>query len=136
MTEMELIEKAKEALKYAYVPYSRFRVGAALEASDGTVFTGCNVENSAYPNTYCAERTALVKAVSEGYRKFTRIAIVAEKAMPYPCGACRQSLLEFAPDLEIIVHWNGKTEKACLRDMLSFGFGANAFPMEENGEAE
>ena len=87
----------------AYVPYSRFPVGAALECEDGTVFTGCNVENAALGSTICAERTACCKAVSEGHRSFKRVAIYADSEnWPTPCGACRQFLYEFAPDMEIL----------------------------------
>ena len=85
MTDERLLEMAIEARKNAYVPYSGYAVGAALETKDGHVFTGCNVENAAYGNTLCAERTALVKAVSEGYREFTKIAIAASGSAPYPC---------------------------------------------------
>ena len=103
MTDRELVSMAKKASLNAYVPYSRFSVGAALECDDGTVFTGCNVENAALGSTICAERTACVKAVSEGKRKFVRIAIYADSQnWPTPCGACRQFLAEFAPDIEIL----------------------------------
>ena len=91
MNDRELLNLAKEAAQFAYVPYSHFPVGAALECEDGTIFTGCNVENAAYGDTICAERTAVVKAVSEGYTKFKRIAIWGEgKGYCMPCGSCRQ----------------------------------------------
>lgn len=103
MTDRELLNLAKEASENAYVPYSKFKVGAALECSDGTVFTGCNVENAALGSTICAERTAACKAVSEGHRDFTRIAIWAEgENYCMPCGACRQFLVEFGGDLEVL----------------------------------
>ena len=93
MTKEELCKKAQEMLKMAYVPYSHFPVGAALESEDGTVFTGCNIENAAYGPTNCAERTAVFKAVSEGHRKFKRIAIAtAGEKMSGPCGVCRQEI--------------------------------------------
>ena len=96
MTDIELLEIAKKASENAYAPYSKFNVGAALECADGKVFTGCNVENSAYGDTICAERTAMVKAVSEGCKKFARIAIWADsKDYCYPCGSCRQFMIEF-----------------------------------------
>ncbi len=103
MTDRELLNIAKEASKNAYVPYSRFPVGAALECDDGTVFTGCNVENAALGSTICAERTAVCKAVSEGHRKFIRIAIYGEgEGYCMPCGACRQVLCEFSKDMEVL----------------------------------
>ena len=104
MTDRELMSMAKEASLNAYVPYSKFAVGAALECTDGKVYTGCNVENAALGDTICAERTACVKAVSEGHREFRRIAIYAdsENWCP-PCGSCRQFLSEFARDQELEV---------------------------------
>jgi cytidine deaminase len=103
MNDRELLRIAKEASLNAYVPYSGFPVGAALECADGTVFTGCNVENAAYGDTICAERTAVVKAVSEGQRSFTRIAIYGEgKGYCMPCGSCRQVLAEFSPEMEVL----------------------------------
>jgi cytidine deaminase len=99
-----LIETARLVRLNAHAPYSRFLVGAALEAKDGRVFTGCNVENATYGLTVCAERVALFKAISEGAREFVRIAIVADTADPTPpCGACRQLLWEFGGNLEIIL---------------------------------
>jgi cytidine deaminase len=103
MNDRELLRIAKEASLNAYVPYSGFPVGAALECEDGTVYTGCNVENAAYGDTICAERTAVVKAVSEGQRSFTRIAIYGEgKGYCMPCGSCRQVLAEFSPEMEVL----------------------------------
>ena len=103
MNDRELLKLAEDAAKFAYVPYSHFPVGAALECEDGTVFTGCNVENAAYGDTICAERTAVVKAVSEGYTKFKRIAIWGEgKGYCMPCGSCRQVLSEFGNDIEVL----------------------------------
>ena len=103
MNDRELLRIAKEASLNAYVPYSGFPVGAALECEDGTVYTGCNVENAAYGDTICAERTAVVKAVSEGRRSFTRIAIYGEgQGYCMPCGSCRQVLAEFSPEIEVL----------------------------------
>ena len=103
MNDRELLRIAKEASLNAYVPYSGFTVGAALECEDGTVYTGCNVENAAYGDTICAERTAVVKAVSEGRRAFTRIAIYGEgQSYCMPCGSCRQVLAEFSPEMEVL----------------------------------
>ena len=103
MNDRELLRIAKEASLNAYVPYAGFPVGAALECEDGTVYTGCNVENAAYGDTICAERTAVVKAVSEGQRRFTRIAIYGEgQGYCMPCGSCRQVLSEFSPEMEVL----------------------------------
>ena len=103
MTDRELLNLAQEASEKAYAPYSKFKVGAALECADGTVFTGCNVENAALGSTICAERTAACKAVSEGHRDFCRIAIFAEgENYCMPCGACRQFLSEFSGDMEVL----------------------------------
>ena len=103
MNDRQLLDMAKEASKNAYAPYSRFCVGAALEAADGRVFTGCNVENAALGSTICAERTACVKAVSEGKKSFRRIAIYADSQnWATPCGACRQCLAEFSPEMEVL----------------------------------
>ena len=129
MTERELVDRAFAMLERSYAPYSHFPVGAALECADGTVFTGCNVENAAYGSTICAERTALVKAVSEGHRDdFVRIAIVGRSEdYCWPCGSCRQVLFEFAPDLEcLIARGDGDYVKLPLRELLSHGFGPKA----------
>lgn len=119
----ELVNKAKEALQFSYAPYSHFRVGACLLAADGRIFTGCNIENASYGATNCAERTALFKAVSEGAREFTAIAIAAEKTMAWPCGICRQALNEFAPELRVIVACDDLREEARLSDLLPHSFG-------------
>lgn len=106
MTEKELIHLAYEAEKMAYAPYSKFYVGAALLTEDGKVYTGCNVENSSYGASICAERTAALKAVSDGRRKFAAIAIVSSsESFTYPCGICRQFLSEFMrEDGKVILH--------------------------------
>ena len=124
MTEQELCQKAVEMLDRAYVPYSHFPVGAALECADGTVFTGCNVENAAYGPTICAERTAIVKAVSEGHRDFVRIAIAGKSEdFCVPCGTCRQVMKEFAPDLAVIcLNGKGESKKFTLKELLPYGF--------------
>ena len=103
MNDRELMSIAREASLNAYVPYSHFAVGAALECMDGSVYTGCNVENAALGSTICAERTACCKAVSEGKRNFRRIAISADSEnWCTPCGACRQFLAEFSPEMEVL----------------------------------
>jgi len=103
MSDRELMNTAMEAAKMAYVPYSSFPVGAALECEDGKVFTGCNVENAAYGGTICAERTAVCKAVSEGHRKFKRIAVWGKSEdYCWPCGACRQFLAEFGLNIRVL----------------------------------
>jgi cytidine deaminase len=100
----ELIAAARRARRYARADFSGFRVGAALETTAGTVVTGCNIENATYGLTICAERVAMFKALSEGHRRFSRIAIVADTASATPpCGACRQILWEFGGDLEVIL---------------------------------
>ena len=125
MTDQELVELAFAMLDRSYAPYSNFPVGAAQEGSDGVVYTGCNVENAAYGSCICAERTALVKAVSEGCRSFHRLAVVGNSAdFCWPCGACRQMLYEFAPDLEILAaNKDHQFVKYTLRQLLPCGFG-------------
>ena len=126
MTDEKLLEMAVGMLERSYVPYSHYPVGAALLGKDGVVYTGCNVENAAYGNTLCAERTALCKAVSEGCREFEAIAIASRSSAPFPCGACRQSLYEFAPDLRVMVTWDGNVRKTTLRELLPEGFGPSS----------
>ena len=124
MSEQELMQKAIAMLDMAYVPYSHFPVGAALECEDGYVAAGCNIENSSYGLTICAERTAAVKAVSEGHTKFKRIVIAGRSDdYCYPCGACRQVLYEFGPDMEVIcLNRNGEAKKMALREGGGGGF--------------
>lgn len=104
MTNEELLGKAKEGMRHAYAPYSKFRVGAALLCSDGRVFTGCNVENASYGAAICAERTAIGKAVSEGCMEFERIVVVCSAGTrAYPCGICRQVMAEFMPKGQVVL---------------------------------
>lgn len=125
MANEALKQAALSMLERAYCPYSHFPVGAALECADGTVFTGCNVENAAYPAGICAERTAISHAVAEGHTDFVRIAIASRgEEFCVPCGMCRQVMREFAPDLEIIC-LNGQGEAKCftLGELLPHSFG-------------
>lgn len=128
MTKEELCRAAWAMLDRAYAPYSHFRVGAALECRDGTVFTGCNIENAAYSPSICAERGAVSKAVSEGRRDFARIAIAADTdRFTSPCGVCRQVLWEFAPDLEVLLYnRRGKIQELTLRQLLPYSFDSTA----------
>ena len=122
----ELISRALEARKHAYAPYSDFRVGAALLSDSGEIYTGCNIENSAYTPTNCAERTAFFKAVSEGVRSFRAICIAGgpgerepEEPCP-PCGVCRQVMLEFCgPEFEVILAVNGQQYEVYTLDRLA-----------------
>lgn len=121
-----LIAAARRARRNAVAYYSDFKVGAALETEDGQVITGCNVENATYGLTICAERVAMFKALSEGHRKFRRVAVVADTEAPTPpCGACRQILWEFGGDLEVVLA-NLKREKGRhqLKDLLPLPFDA------------
>jgi len=126
MTDQELVARAFAMHAYSYVPYSHFPVGAALLCEDGTVFTGCNVENAAYGDTICAERTAVLKAVSEGHREDWVAIAIAGKGADYcwPCGSCRQMLYEFAPGLKVLVaRGDGQFQMATLDQLLPHGFG-------------
>lgn len=132
MTREELKAAAIAMLDRAYCPYSHFPVGAALECSDGTVFTGCNIENAVYPVGICAERTAVFKAVSEGHTDFVRI-VVAGRSDDYcvPCGSCRQVLQEFAPSIEVIcLNKEGQELALPLKALLPYGFDNSFLPHE------
>lgn len=125
MEAAELIERARLALNNAYAPYSKFRVGAAVLTKGGRVYTGANVENASYGLTICAERVAVVKAVTEGDRDIVAVAVVAEADEPVPpCGACRQVIAEFNPDALIIMATaDGREVKtASMRDLLPSPF--------------
>jgi cytidine deaminase len=121
-----LIEAARRARENACADFSHFKVGAALETSDGAIVTGCNIENATYGLTVCAERVALLKALSEGHRTFRRIAVVAPPDAPTPpCGPCRQLLWEFAGDIEVILaNMTGETGRHRIGELLPQPFDA------------
>ena len=126
MTDKELVQRAFAMHEFSYVPYSKFPVGAALLCADGTVFTGCNVENAAFGSTICAERTALLKAISEGHRDDWSAIAIAGRGEDYcwPCGACRQMLYEFAPELRVLAaRGDGSFQTVPLSRLLPHGFG-------------
>jgi len=127
MNPDELVDKARQAMTNAYAPYSGYRVGAALLCCDGTVITGCNVENASYGLTNCAERTAVFTAVSKGHSKFTAIAVVSSAdPAPFPCGACRQVLAEFCPaDFPVYIATHDGYETISLGELLPHTFGAS-----------
>jgi cytidine deaminase len=124
MTDRELINAAFDALENAYAPYSGFRVGAAVECEDGTVYSGCNVENAALGDTICAERVALLKAISQGHRVFVRIAVAAHSdAYCMPCGSCRQVISEFSKEIEVLsARTDGRYVSYKLSELLPHQF--------------
>ena len=128
MNAEPLIVAAATAREKAFAPFSKFQVGAALEAEDGTIVTGCNVESASYGLTMCAERVAIFKGVSEGHRRFRRVAIVTAAETPTPpCGACRQLLWEFAPDAEVIcANLKGKVARFTVRELIPAAFDASS----------
>ena len=134
ISDQELVDLAFEMLNRSYIPYSKFPVGAAIACADGTVFTGCNVENAAYGSTICAERTALVKAVSEGHQNdLERIAIAGNSAdYCWPCGPCRQMLYEFNPNLTVlVVRADRQFVSFPLHELLPHGFGPKGLAQAE-----
>ena len=122
-----LVQAALAARENAHAPFSKFKVGAALEDADGRVYTGCNVENATYGLTVCAERVAVFKAISEGARKFRRMAIAADTdVLTPPCGACRQILWEFCGDMELILtNLQGRTERHSMSHLFPRPFDAS-----------
>lgn len=123
MSQKELLKEAKLVLKNSYSPYSHFPVGAAVLTEDGKIFTGVNIENASYSLTICAERVAVFKAISSGHTSFTDLAIVSSTEKPtFPCGACRQVLLEFSPQIKI--HLQGSEQVFRLSDLLPHAFDA------------
>ena len=133
LSDQELVALALSARVNAYAPYSHFRVGAALECENGDVYKGCNIENAAYGSTICAERTALVKAVSEGARSFDRIAIAGDSDdYCWPCGACRQMLSEFGNMKILAANKYGEYTETDLRQLLPHDFGAATMNHTQN----
>ena len=126
VSDKELIAAARQARRHAVATFSKFKVGAALETADGVVVTGCNIENATYGLTMCAERVAMFKAISEGHRRFRRVAVVADTAAPTPpCGSCRQILWEFGGDLEVVLANLRKiTGRYRLSELLPLPFDA------------
>jgi cytidine deaminase len=127
MDEKQLLEEAVKAREFAYVPYSKFQVGAALIAKDGKVFHGCNIENASYGMTNCAERTALFKAYSEGVTQFDTLVVIADTDRPVPpCGACRQVISELcAPEMEVILtNLKGDIQRTLVKDLLPGAFSS------------
>ena len=126
MSDSDLVRAARAARRRAHAPFSGFKVGAAIETADGTIVTGCNIENASYGLTLCAERVAMFKALSEGHRRFRRIAVVADTAVPTPpCGACRQILWEFGGDLAVILgNLRRITRRYRLSELLPVPFDA------------
>lgn len=123
----KLLAAALDARQYAHAPYSDFKVGAALEDSHGRIHTGCNIENSTYGLTLCAERVAVFKAISEGVREFRRIAVAADtETLTPPCGACRQILWEFCGDIEVtLLNPRGAHETLRMKDLFPRAFDAS-----------
>ncbi len=123
-----LVQAAADARTRAYAPYSHYHVGAALLTADGQVFTGCNVENAVYPLGLCAERVAIFKAVSEGYRDFQAIAVITSNGGS-PCGSCRQVMHEFAPEMIVfIADESGAVRRTTVAELLPDSFGADDLP--------
>jgi cytidine deaminase len=123
-TEAALLEAAAAARLHAQAPYSGFKVGAALELADGSIVTGCNIENASYSLTICAERVALVKALSDGHTRFTRVAVIADTNAPTPpCGPCRQLLWEYCGDIEVLLgNLDGPTGRHRMSALLPMPF--------------
>ena len=121
-----LIEAARRAQQQAYAPYSRYHVGAAIEGEDGTVFTGCNVENASYGLVMCAERVAIGTAVAAGVKRFRRIVVASDSEPPAPpCGACRQVIFEFAPDAEVLAVGPRSSHRWTMRELLPAAFSGS-----------
>lgn len=130
--DKKLLAAALAARENAYAPYSKFKVGAAVETADGHIFTGCNVENASYGLTCCAERNAVFAAVGSGARSFKALCVVADTEEPVaPCGACRQVLAEFPFEKIILANCKGLTKIMTVAELLPYGFGPEALELEK-----
>ena len=125
MTDRKLIDMASGVMAKSYSPYSRFKVGAAIECADGSVFTGCNIENAAFGTTMCAEAVAIASAITAGHLGFKRLAVISDgNTYSFPCGACRQLLYEFSPELEVLcARADGRYVSYPLSTLLPMAFG-------------
>lgn len=132
----ELVEAAEKARENSYAPYSKFRVGAAVETKAGKIYSGCNIENASYGITVCGERVAIWKALSEGEREFSQIAVVVDtEELTPPCGVCRQIIWEFCGNIPVtLANLSGKIETLMMEDLLPRPFG-NRF-LEQNKNAD
>ncbi|WP_177560548.1 cytidine deaminase [uncultured Phascolarctobacterium sp.] len=129
--DKKLLAAALAARENAYAPYSKFKVGAAVETADGHIFTGCNVENASYGLTCCAERNAVFAAIGSGARSFKALCVVADTEEPVaPCGACRQVLAEFPFEKIILANCKGLTKIMTVAELLPYGFGPEALELE------
>ena len=130
--DKKLSAAALAARENAYAPYSKFKVGAAVETADGHIFTGCNVENASYGLTCCAERNAVFAAIGSGARSFKALCVVADTEEPVaPCGACRQVLAEFPFEKIILANCKGLTKIMTVAELLPYGFGPEALELEK-----
>lgn len=130
--DKKLLAAALAARENAYAPYSKFKVGAAVETADGHIFTGCNVENASYGLTCCAERNAVFAAIGTGARSFKALCVVADTEEPVaPCGACRQVLAEFPFEKIILANCKGLTKIMTVAELLPYGFGPEALELEK-----
>ncbi len=131
--DQELFEAAVRARSHAYIPYSHFAVGAAVRAVDGRIFTGCNIENSSYGLTVCAERNAIFAAVKEGVREFAMLCVTADTPAPVsPCGACRQVMAEFHIPVISLTNLKGQEKRVKLEELLPYAFDLEG---QENGQS-
>ena len=137
MTDKQLFDLACEAMHRAYTPYSNFKVGACLLSSDGRTFQGCNIENASYGATICAERSAVSRAVMEGARSFTAIAVVGSSAQAWPCGICRQVLNEFSDGMRVICGQYGQGfDVVPLAELLPHSFGPEHLGVQEDSDGK